>query len=64
MTQRLDSLSSCSILNKISGKDSDWAVPGPIIVPKPGELATVLGSPFKHHMLDMREEQFPKVIEM
>lgn len=61
VTQRLDSLSSCSILNKILGKDSNWPVSGPIIVPKPGELATVFGSPFKHHMIDMREEQVPKM---
>lgn len=64
VTQRLDSLSSCLMLITISGKDSDWPISGPIIVPKLRETATVFGGPFKHHMIDMREEQVPKVIEV
>lgn len=58
--KRLESFSSCSILKKISGKDPCRLASGQLLWPRPGELATVLGSPFKHHMIDVREEQVPK----
>lgn len=58
--KRLESFSSCSILKKISGKDPCRLTSGQLLWPRPGELATVLGSPFKDHMIDVREEQVPK----
>lgn len=33
---------------------------GQLLWPKPGDLTTVFGSPFKHRMIDRREEQVLK----